>query len=351
MALSFFANAPTSALTSGARNIQAYLQINGANIPVLQAEANLTSTRETSTIDATVALDWPGCPPDTFWASPQKIDASLYIVAGNQKGTPWQNGQIIHVDIDYEQRLVHVHGQDGSSQLHLKKASQSWINQTPAQIVSQLVGMAGLTPVANGLSTLAGKLFQIDTTKIANDESLTHIIHKLAEFEGARWWVNGSNFYYQPPGQSTGQYPVIYSAPQNGGPASGNFKKLSVKVDKTLESAACTVTGWNQKQAKTISSTKSAGSGNNTTQYNYENHNLTQEQADQFASSKLSDIMRHQVTINVEMVGDPTIDIGQQLSLTGTAVDGSYTMDSIRHSIRDHGYSMDIDAKGQIGGN
>ena len=346
MTFSFFDDAPTGAVTGGVRQLQVYLQVNGANLTVLDAEAIQRAARESSTLSATIALDDnPGFDED-FWLVQAPIQAALFVSAGGLSGT-LVSGKLDKGAVDLDTRTVKVSGRDMSGALHEMKASKSWINQTPSQIVQELAGMAGLAANASGLSLMAGKLFQIDYTKIANDVSLSQIIHKLGEFEGARWWVKDSTLYYQPPDQATGAYPVVYSKPQNGGPAGGNFLKLNIDRNMVLaQGATVNVAGWHQKKEQTIKSTQGSGPAT----YNFEIHNLEQDHADQYAKAKHSDIMLHQFTVTAEMVGDPTIDIGQQLSLSGTPADNTYTIDSIHHQIGDHGYTMTIEARGSSGG-
>ena len=67
------------------------------------------------------------------------------------------------------------------------KVSQKFQNMTGFQIVQQLAGQAGLFVSASGSSLLAGKIVNQDYIRLADNISIAAVIHRLAEFDGARW--------------------------------------------------------------------------------------------------------------------------------------------------------------------
>ena len=80
-------------------------------------------------------------------------------------------------------------GATSRAQLHAIKSSQVSINQPGSQIVQQLAAQAGLSVQADTSALMAGKYVNIDYARISDSISLAAVIHKLAEFDGARWWV------------------------------------------------------------------------------------------------------------------------------------------------------------------
>ena|ERR1019366_2354927 len=79
--------------------------------------------------------------------------------------------------------------------------------------------------------------------------------------------------------------------------------------------------------------------------YNYRTPGLEQDHADDLAKNKADELARHRVQVDVRLVGDPLIDIGDGLQLIGTAFAQILEMDRIYHSIDPSGYIMDITAK------
>src|SRR5207245_7236952 len=121
--------------------------------------------------------------------------------------------------IDYDNAVVRLSGRDKSAALHEKKSSEKFANKTRAEVLKDVASRNGLTAKIAGATLKAGKIFQIDWAKLTDGISDGAILHKLAELEGARWWIKGNILNFVKQGDTTSSYLVQY---RQGPPASGN---------------------------------------------------------------------------------------------------------------------------------
>jgi hypothetical protein len=106
------------------------------------------------------------------------------------------------------------------------------------------------------------------------------------------------------------------------------------------------VKSWHQKKKQTISSTKTVkGHIGKTLPYIYRSPGLEQDHADDLAMNKANEAARHEIELQLNLVGDPSIDIGMGLQLIGTAFAQTFEMHHICHTISEFGYTMQITAK------
>jgi phage protein D len=350
-ASSLSSGAGSSVITSGVRRIGAWIEIGGAMIPIEKGSATQNRQSKSSEFKATFGLD--GLPQgidEAYLANSTPLPAKIHVATQPNGGddTVLVDGQIDDVDIDYVTRTVSVDGRCKSADLHSTKTSAKFQNQKGSDIVSTVAASVGLMAVVDASLLLAGKLFQIDVTKMTDGISLAALMHKLAEFDGAHWHVKGSQLFYKQaaPDSSGGSYVVTYTPP-SGGYAQGDFLRLTVKRRVPLsKDIAVTHSAWNTKEKKVHTSTKVVKGQGGTTRYAYKNQELTKDRTDQHAAAAAADHARHEIELSVEMAGDPSIDITQKLTLRGTAFAQDYDMDQIHHEFGyGAGYTMAIAAK------
>lgn len=321
------------------RALRASITIGGQSFDIISGGAHQEATKRSSTMHALCALkDFPG--REAFFADMSDNTGGIY--SGD---TALVDGEWDHVGIDLVDGVVRLSGRDKSAALHEKKSSEKFNNMSRSEVVEKVAKRNGLQAQVDGGKLKAGKLFQIDWAKLTDGVSDAAIIHKLAELEGARWWVKGSTLHFKGKDEGSSTYSVQYQPPM-GGPASGNFLRLSlalnVQAGKTLK---VNVKSWHTKKKKTIEATKTLNGNGGTLTWNYRQPGLEQDHADDLALKKLTEHSRHELTLDVEMVGDPSIDVGMGLQLQGTAFDQTFEMDSIHHSLGQGGHTMRITAK------
>jgi phage protein D len=323
--------------SQGVQSVTALMQIGGISVPVREAGVHIEATRQSSTFNATAALDSFG--GDSFFAGLSSNEVTITV-----DDHTLFDGEIDPIDISYDEGVVRLTGRDHSAKLHEQKSSEKFTNQTRADIVKTIAQRNGLTANISGGMMLAGKLFQIDYVKLTDSISDAAILHKLAELEGASWWVKGKTLNFGQ--QSSGSYQVTLNR-HPGGPVTGNFVTLNIYWNmQAAKSHKLNLSSWNTKQKKVISATASVNGISGQQIYNYRVAGLQQDQATDLAKKKLAEHIRHELTILAGMAGDVTLDPSMKLQLQGTAFDGSYTIDSIEHQIGwRHGHMMMVTAR------
>jgi len=296
------------AITSGVRAPRAQITIGGQSFNVLSARVNQEATRRSSTMSASCALNtFPG--GDAFFAGLSDNSGSIAI-----DGVPLVTGEWDGAIIGYGETIVQLSGRDSSISMHENKSSEKFNNQTRSDIVNTVAQRNGFQAQVAQETLMAGKLFQIDWAKLTDGVSDAAILHKLAELSGARWWVKNGTLYFKGKGDISSSYIVRY---QGGGPgpSSGDFLSLHTALNfQAGKTIGVNVKSWHQKKKQTISSTKTVkGHIGRTLTYNYRSPGLEQDHADDLATNKANEHARHEIEVQLDLVGDPAIDVGMGL--------------------------------------
>lgn len=318
--------------------------ING--VPIIGGTVEQKATRKSSEFNCTVAMSSPGA---TSLRGGTGASVSVENVAGS--GT-LITGKIDLAEFDYVKREVVVRGRDESAALHDTKVSKQWKNQKGSEIVQQLAGQAGLSVSADSSPLMAGKRVNQDYVKLADNISPANVIHQLAQFDGARWWVKNGTFFYRQFGNTEGSYPVNYFS--DGQHVISDCLELQVIENGPASSGGnVKVNSWHPKSKQAFNGnaqiSSNAGEGGGQSNYNIHIPNLLQDHADQYAKSIAKEIGRNALTIIATVIGDPTIDVGMALQVNGTDFAGSYEIEGITHMFGMRGYTMRIVAKSEAG--
>jgi hypothetical protein len=224
-------------------------------ITLLTCHVNLTRHQSASEAEATMALDDPSNPGAQYWSSATGIAATITATNGDGsgEGTIFQ-GQVDKVHVDFHTRIVEVHCLDNTMNLTTTRSDENFANQTPAGIVSQLAGQAGLglSGGGGGAGGMAGKTFDQQNYAFNSDyESAWDVIVDMAKRTGNVAFVNGNTLFFGPPGSTEGSVTINYVPPTPESYASGNFMTLRCSRDVSLSGGVNSlVTSWmsNQKQ-------------------------------------------------------------------------------------------------------
>jgi hypothetical protein len=333
------------AITLGAGAHFAWLETNGGTFPIEHGTADQHAQRKTSEFSVELPLNYPGA-----YDALQSATTGSVIVSSLAGSGTLVSGNLKEIDFDLIGTKIRVTGHDEGSALHDVKSSENFTNQTGSQIVSTIAGRLGLGVVTNvSDSLMAGKMLKQDYARITDGVSYAGLIHKLAELDGARWWVNQGTLYYVASNTPEGSYSINYNP---GPPIQSDCLQLriirNVPADQTIN---VTVKSWHPLQKQVFTGTGTAGSGNGTLNYIYHAPNLLQDHVQQYAQAKANEHARHAITIEAEVVGDPAINVAMGLNVNGTGgFDGQYEIDEIRHTFGMEGYTMIIVAKGTNGG-
>lgn len=311
--------------------------ING--IPIEHGSVTQNCNKKSSTFSVAVAKNYPGA------MSLMNGGAASVFVSNVAGAGELISGMIDTADADLIGTYIRITGRDLSGQLHQMKISQKFQNQTGSSIVEQVVSQAGLGVSALGSGLMAGKKVMQDWVKQADNTPISYLVNELAEFDGAKWWVNNGTFNYAMLGTIQGVYTVNY---EDGSPIISDATRLNVRHNCQV-GGAVTVKSWNPRDKQSYTGTSNVsgvGKGNST----YHIPNLDMAHTQQHARARAAEMGRHEWNVTATVVGDPTINAGMGLALVGTEFDNVYEIDNIVHEFGMSGYTMTITAKSMGGG-
>lgn len=336
------------AINSGAGPHFAFLNCNGS-WPIEHGSVEQQATRKSSTFSAAIPLSFPGA--EATFALLGDNTASIEVTTRGISGT-LVTGEVDNVVIDYIGRTIRVSGRDKSAKLHENMSSEKWLNKMGSDIVSDLAGRIGLGVNVDASGLMAGKMLQQDYVRLSDNITFAQVIHKLAEFDGARWFVDGKGiFHYVSINNPNGIYTLNY-VPPSGGPIIADFTQLTIKrnipAGKTIE---MTVKSWHPKDKKVYEKKATVQGNGGPLTYNYHLPNLKQDHVDQHAKSRANEVAQRELKLSASIVGDPGCNAGMGLQLTGTGFfDQQYVMDTVHHEIGMSGHRTNITAHAGKGG-
>lgn len=336
------------AIISGAGPHFAWLNVDGATFLIEHGSVEQKADRESSTFSAAIPLSLPGA--EATLANLGDNVTTITVLTRGVEAT-LVTGEIDKTSFDYIGRTIRVHGRDKSAKLHENMSSEKWINKKGSEIVSELCGRIGLSCQAESSPLMAGKKLQQDYVKLSDNVSFARIIHKLAEFDGARWWVDAQGtLHYVISGSPSGIYTLNYVPPSPY--ITADFMKLTinrnVQAGKTIN---VKISAWQPKDKKVYEKEATASGNGGPLKYNYDLPNLKQDQVDQHAKARANEIARNELTLNASVAGDPSCNAGMGLSLNGTGYwDQQYEIDCVHHEFGISGHRTHITARSGKGG-
>jgi phage protein D len=355
------------------------LLVNGTAIPALSAEVNSNNyfhadayTAKILLTDARVIAAGFG---RTFWgadgtgATGNPVDIIVQIDPGLSQSANWTTliqGHVDNVDWNPQTGELHIDGRDRTADLIEAKTFETFRNQTSSQIATILAARHGLTPQVTATTTPVYRYYSAAHDKITlSDFSRVttewDLLTFLAQNENFDAFVSGTTLYFQP-STEPGQNPVTFNLDANNQPwliANG----IDIALKRSLNLARdiqVTVRSWDSKNgvaftvtAKATGTRKASAStvakaGSTTTQnYDFQRPNLTHDQAQTLANSKLKLLSAHERMVTVSMPGDVTMQPrqGLQIAGTGTNFDLAYFVTEISRTIDSEGFHQTVTAK------
>ena len=337
------------AITSGAGPHFAWLTVDGGIFPLEHGSVEQHATRKSSTFSGVIPLSYPGA--EAALAGLGDNQATITVSTRGVEA-PLVTGEIDTTDFDYVGRTIRFTGRDKSAKLHSSKTSEKWLNKKGSEIVQDLAGRVGLSVQMDASSLMAGKKLEQDYARISDNVSFAYVIHKLAELDGARWWVDPTGtLHYQSQSNPQGTYTLNYVPPTTG-PMAADFQHLSIRrnvqAGKTIK---VKVLAWHPKKKQVFSDTSNVEGRGGPLEYNYHIPNLLQDHVTQHAKASANERARHELTLHASVVGDPSINVAMGLQLNGTGYwDQIYQMDTVHHEIGMSGHRTNITARAGLGG-
>ena len=318
----------------------AWVEIDGDTYPVTSGSVSQSATKKSATFSGSLALSIPGLLEKL--ASLGENKTSVTVVSKGQT-KKLVTGEIDSVSFDMITGTAEISGRCESAKLHSMKSSEKFTNKKNSDVVSELAKKAGLKADVSKSAIDAGKYVDIDWSKITDGVSLSSVIHKIAEMEGARWWVSDGTLHFKTD-DADSAYVYEYSP---GLPKSATL--LHLKIHRNIQAGKTVKVGvksWNPRKKQSYVSNKELSGVGGTTVFAYHVPGLNKQHADKHAESKAKEHGKHELEIHIEDAGDPSIDVAMKLRLRGTgSFDQDYEIQSISHKFGIGGHKMTISAK------
>lgn len=332
------------AIISGAGPHAAWLGVGGSTFPIEHGSVEQHATRKTSTFSVVIPLSFPGV--EAALAALGDNEAVVTVLSRGMQAVLF-TGEVDTTEFDYIGGVARVTGRDKSAKLHENKTSEKWQNKMGSAIVQDLAGRVGLSVQADGSTLMAGKKLEQDYVRLSDNVSFAYVIHKLAQFDGARWWVDqNGTLQYRLVSNPTGVYTLNYVRPTTG-PATADFMVLRIRRNvQAGKSIKVTVKSWHPKKKQVFSYDSNVEGSGGPINHSYHVPNLLEDHVQQHATSRANEIARHEITVHATVAGDPSVNVSMGLQLNGTGFwDQLYEMDSVHHEFGMSGHRTSITAR------
>lgn len=331
------------AITSGVGKHSAWLNAGGRFV-IEKGIVQQSAQRKSSTFHCTIPISEEGA-YDALAQIGGDDEVTIEVMTRGATST-LITGQIDDVDFNYIGRKIIVTGRDKSAKLHENKSSEKWVNKSTTDVVKDLVGRVGMSGTFGSLGTMAGKILEQDFVKLSDNVSFAYVIHKMAERDGARWWVDANGqFHYAQLNSPTGVYSIYVD--QSAMPIRSDCLHLRVTENKqAAKSIKASVKAWHPKDKKVYEHTTTIPGKGGTKEYSYHIPTLKQDQVEAHAKAQANEKARHELKVRASVVGDPTVAAGMGLSLTGTRYyDQTFDIDTVVHDFGMSGHTSHITAR------
>jgi hypothetical protein len=332
------------AISEGVGPHAAWLKVDGTTLLLEAGSVTQSALRKSATFHCTLPLSEPGA-YKLLAANVRENKTTIEVMTRGVTKT-LLTGQIDDADFDYIGRRITVTGRDKSVALHNNKTNDKWLNKKTTDIVKELAERAGIKADVKDLSTMAGKMLEQDHVKLSDGVSFAYVMNKLAEIDGALWWVDADGtLRYVPFGSSTGNYSIFID--QSSQPIRSDC--LHLRIRRNLQAAKkikVRFRAWHPRKKKVLEHEATIPGSGGEIRYDYSVPALQQDQVEKHAKSQAEEKARHELTVRATVVGDPVVAAGMGLKLTGTEYfDQSFEMDTVHHEFGMRGHTTHITAR------
>ena len=309
-----------------------------------EAEINSDNHYNADTFEVLATLGPDKWADADFWSSAIniEIEVQLSIDDGNSF-VSIVRGLADTASLDAIDNEVHILGRDFTAALIAAQTQETFANRTASEIATIFAARHGLMPVVTPTTTLVGRFYQSDCESVmlnslSGATTEWDLLVYLAQQENFDVFVSGQSLCFQPIASPSAVTRVIEPT-----------DVTELRLERALGLAAevqMTVKSWNtQLQTGFIGQASGAITGTVANvsngnppilQYVKIRPNLTLDRAIAVAKQSLTEIVRHERTIEFAMPGDLVLAPGNVVLLNGTETDFDqvYYVDSIRRTFR-----------------
>ncbi len=242
------------------RRIYGQVTVDGAVMRCVSLDVEQTSTGSADKMHAVLALT--ATPGLAFWAdlagTKPEVTAAVVVSGGAAAGSLLFEGELDSIHISADQTEVKISARDKSQRPIQSKGTRAHKNKTARDIVGEIAGRHGLTPVFGSSvpASKAGKIYNLDWAKLDDQHSDWTVIRHLADREGMVAYVQKGKLHFEELDAGTqGSFAVRYVPPTPASMAqSNNVAKLSFDIN--LEAGKSHKVGVHSHHSKTKKSIK-----------------------------------------------------------------------------------------------
>ncbi|WP_428394135.1 hypothetical protein [Lichenicoccus sp.] len=284
--------------------------------------------------------------PAAPWYSADTLDVSIQmglLPLGMPEGAlVWQemmSGRVDRVRLDPITGTLTLDGRDYAARLIDLSVTEGFLNQTSAEVATQLAGQCGLTPVVDQTSAMIGQYYQLEHARSALPRfsrfgTAWDLLSHLAQLEGFDLWVIGEELHFQSASSSNRMTYAIDLLAPSPRTASPSVNVSSLVVERCLALGGglpVKVSSWNSRQRLRVSATAGGEAAGGFSSINVVRPNLLPDAAQILADGIYRQTVGHQRTLTATMPGDLNLSPRDGLTLTGVGAgwDGSYRIDTI----------------------
>ncbi len=254
-----------------------------------------------------------------YFATLGPQDVTIDISVSGSGFIEFFSGHIDNILLDVRQNSATLLGRDRVAQLIDTDVAEIFSNLTASQIANNIAAGHQLTSNVTPTSTPVGQYYKIDHARTALFQHSPfstewNLLVSLAKIEGFQISVTGDRLNFGPPASNQ---PAVIST--------SRFSDITFDLATSLP-ASVNVKSWNTRNKMVVNGAVGAGSGPTLIR-----PNLSSSQAQNVASNHLSYLNRQQTMLTGRMPGELTLDVGDQILITGTQseLDQPYTLCSV----------------------
>jgi phage protein D len=339
------------AIQSGVKPHNGWVVVNGQKFQVIHGSVEFTTLDSTNQMHATLPLTAPGY-LETFaqlnGADSVKVQAIVLGQTGQQTLTP-NPFTIKTIEFMLTHTQIHIHATDEMSKMSEARENDTYTNQKNSEVVSKIGQKNGVqVKVLKESKVMAGRKVQDQHVHTTDNVSAYTAIHKRAEIDGVRAYMDDQGVLnYGPPGTGA-SYSVFWRKPTNQTPMVSDC--LDLRVTHNLDASGTqenTVLGYNHDDKQKVEE-KSTVPGAGATKKNYQDSGkITPEQAQQQSLAAADRQALHEWELSATVVGDPSIKSDGKIVLTGAPAPLSqeYPIDTVTHHFGINGYTTTMNGK------
>jgi len=320
-------SAPETGLLNGtSRQPRIALTINGIQVTeIISASVHQNNFYAADHFSILVAVS----STTLLWAQADSVNVNLRIAQDQGSTRSVITGVADEVSMDLAAGTVTVKGRDYTAQFIETKTAEKFQNLTSSQVISTIAARHGLNSQVAATTTPTGKYYDTDHAFVTNEVSEWTLMTYLAGREGYDIYFNGNTLYFQPAANPSTATPFDIFLSTTGTLPISNVQRLSLHRNLTLaRDVIVKVISWNHELKVPITATQHAKktkggqtSASPPTTYIFRETGLTQSQAEEFAQTKLNELVLHERRIEFDIPGDLTLTPRSLIRLSGTGTD------------------------------